>query len=211
VKASKIIGVSGGSGSGKTTLAKKIQRALGAENCTVLSQDNYYHDQSSKFDVDGGKVNFDHPSSLDFDLMATHLRMLKKGHAIQVPLYDFATHSRLADTMIMEPHNVIILDGILILSQPQIRELLDISIFVDIVEEIRFQRRLKRDIEERGRTREGVTAQFMNQVKPMHDMFVETSKKFADYLAHDDFNVTSFLETEKLIYAKSSAPLFSML
>jgi len=211
VKATVVVGIAGGSGSGKTTLAKKIQRALGAENCVILSQDNYYHDQSKNFDKDGGKVNFDHPSSLDFGLMAEHLHSILSGQSIEVPLYDFATHCRTAETIILKPHRVVILDGILIFCEEKIRNLLDIKIFLDIPEEVRFQRRLKRDVEERGRTKEGVIAQFISQVKPMHDLFVEPSKKYADYLADDHFDVDNFIKKENLIFSKSQAPLFSLL
>jgi len=199
-----ILGIAGGSGSGKTTLAKRVSRAIGSDYCSILSQDNYYIDQSARFDRDGGAVNFDHPSSLDFDLLAKHLSDLKKGKSIEVPRYDFKTHTRLRETEILLPKKVIILDGILILYPENVRKLIDIKVFVEIPEEVRFQRRLKRDIEERGRTKEGVTEQFFNQVKPMHDLFVEPSKKYADYIAHDDFDVDAFLEKENLLTKKPS-------
>ncbi len=181
-----IIGVAGGSGSGKTTFAKKLAEALGPELCVIVGQDSYYIDQSAKFDRDGGSVNFDHPDALDFDLMATHLQMLKENKQIDVPIYEFATHKRSADVVHVGPKPIVLVDGILILSQPQIVNVLDESVFIDVEEEVRFERRLKRDVEERGRTALGVFRQFHNQVKPMHDEFVEPSKKNATLLVTMD-------------------------
>jgi uridine kinase len=178
-----IIGVCGGSGSGKTFFANSLNKDLGLETSYILYQDHYYKDQSDKFDVDGGSVNFDHPDSLDFDLLATHLKELKAGHEINIPQYDFATHTRKKTTETLRPKRVIILDGILILTQPKIRELLDDSIFVETPEDIRYQRRLLRDTSERGRTPEGVKAQFTKQVIPMHNEFVEPSKYYATYIS----------------------------
>lgn len=174
-----LLGVAGGSGSGKTFFAETLAKKIGPENCFVLYQDSYYIDQSSKFDHDGGSVNFDHPSALDFDLLAEHLSLLKKGSPINIPIYDFATHTRQEKTIYQESKKVIIVDGILILSQPHVREHFDESVFVHTPEDIRYQRRLLRDVRERGRTEEGVKNQFKNQVKPMHDEFVEPSKSHA--------------------------------
>ncbi len=178
-----IIGVAGGSGSGKTFFAEALAKNLGAEQSFVLYQDNYYIDQSAKFDHDGGSVNFDHPDALDFDLLAEHLNELKSGSPIEIPIYDFSTHKRSNQTLHQEHKKIVIVDGILILSQPHVRALFDESIFVQTPEEIRFQRRLARDVEERGRTPDGVKAQFENQVKPMHDEFVEPSKAFANIIS----------------------------
>lgn len=176
-----LIAVCGGSGSGKTTFAKRLVERLGANRCAILSQDRYYIDQSSNFKEDGGEVNFDHPNAIDFDLMAKHLNQLASGKAIDAPNYDFATHKRQKETTRFEAKPVIIVDGILVLSQEKIRDEVDASVFIDIPEAIRFERRLKRDIVERGRTREGVEKQFFKQVKPMHDQFVEPSKAFATF------------------------------
>lgn len=181
-----IIGISGGSGSCKTTLARKIARAIGEEHLTILSQDSYYIDQSAKFDKDGGAVNFDHPQSLDFNLMATHAKDLKAEKTVNVPVYDFATHKRLVKTVLLHPHPIVILEGTLLLSQKNVRDQCDIKIFMDVPEEARFERRLKRDVQERGRKPEGVRDQFYKQVKPMHDEFVEPSKKFADIVVTND-------------------------
>lgn len=178
-----IIGVTGGSGSGKTFFANALHKYLGKENSSILLQDNYYKDQSHRFDCDGGSVNFDHPDSLDFDLLAAHLKELKKGNSIEIPQYDFKTHTRAEKTIKQYSKKVIILDGILILSQPKIRAVLDDAIFVETPEDIRYQRRLLRDTMERGRSPEGVKAQFEKQVKPMHDLFVEPSKKHASYIS----------------------------
>ncbi len=179
-----VIGISGGSGSGKTTLAKKLAVTFSKERqpLPILGQDSYYIDQSSKFDRDGGSVNFDHPQSLEFSLMAKHLRKLKEREGIEVPMYDYATHRRLQMTTHFASQECVIFEGTLILSQPILRPLIDVSIFLEVEEELRFQRRLKRDTEERGRSPEGVKEQFYSQVKPMHDLFVEPSKEFADIL-----------------------------
>ena len=178
-----VIGVAGGSGSGKTFFAEALAKNLGPAKSFVIYQDNYYIDQSHKFDHDGGSVNFDHPEALDFDLLAEHLKELKQGQDIEIPLYDFSTHKRLNRTKSQVHKPIVIVDGILILTQPHVRELFDESIFVQTPEEIRFQRRLNRDVEERGRTPEGVKTQFENQVKPMHDQFVEPSKEFANIIS----------------------------
>lgn len=177
-----VLGVTGGSGSGKTYFAHALAKKLGADQAFVLYQDNYYIDQSHKFDHDGGAVNFDHPNALDFDLMAMHLEKMKRKQSIEIPIYDFATHKRKPHTISQEAKKVIIVDGILILGQPKLRELFTESVFVETPESVRFNRRLCRDVEQRGRTPEGVKAQFQAQVKPMHDAFVEPSKEHATYI-----------------------------
>lgn len=173
-----IIGISGGSGSGKTTFAHQLQSYLGEDTCGLLLQDAYYFDQSRIFSGDGS-INYDHPSAIDFSLMALHLEILKQGNDIKVPQYCFKSHKRLNTTTDFKSKPIIITDGILILSQPRVREVLDSSVFIDTPEDVRFQRRLTRDVNERGRTEEGVRLQFAETVKPMHDQFVEPSKKFA--------------------------------
>lgn len=180
-----IIGVAGGSGSGKTYFARELQQLFGDDVCSIIYQDNYYIDQSKKFDGDGGSVNFDHPNSLDFDLLAEGLRLLKSGLKINIPIYDFVTHSRKKETLLAEPKKIIIVDGILILQSKCVREELDEAVFFDTPESLRFERRLNRDVHERGRTVEGVRKQFELQVRPMHNEFVEPSKQFAETLVKD--------------------------
>ncbi len=188
-----LLGVSGGSGSGKTFFAQKLQAELGSDICEIISQDNYYIDQSGRFDFDGGSVNFDHPDSIDFSLLASHLAAFKRGEAVHVPVYDFVTHSRLAKTVLTEPKPLIIIDGILIFHPPAVREKFDDLIYFDTNEELRFQRRLERDTKERGREPEGVRNQFYKQVKPMHDLFVEPCVKHAKLVVHENENFDSVL------------------
>ncbi len=176
-----IIAIAGGSGSGKTTFAKRLLAALGTDNAAMVAQDSYYIDQSHRFDKDGGAVNFDHPSALDFALMAQHLGELRQGLTIQVPIYDFATHKRLQRAEPLAPHRYILVDGILILSQENLRPHFDISVFIDVEEKVRFERRLRRDTTERGRTAEGVREQFYRQVAPMHEEFVAPSAHHAQW------------------------------
>lgn len=177
-----IIGVSGGSASGKTTFSRAIQQALGESVCGIIFQDSYYHDQSTDFDGDGGQVNFDHPSAIDFDLLHEHLLSLRKGEDVELPQYDFATHRRLPQTESFESRQVVILDGILIFTDGRIRQCLDSKVFIQTREPLRYSRRLNRDVKERGRTPEGVEKQFYSQVKPMHDQFVEPGKDCADFV-----------------------------
>ena len=180
-----IIGVAGGSGSGKTYFAKELQRLLGDAVCSIIYQDNYYIDQSHRFDGDGGSVNFDHPSSLDFDLLALGLSKLKAGLSIEVPIYEFSTHKRIDKTINCSPKKIILVDGILILDSAVVRAQLDEAVFFDTAEELRYSRRLERDVKERGRTPEGVKKQFDLQVRPMHDQFVQPSKDYAQTVVCD--------------------------
>lgn len=180
-----ILGVAGGSGSGKTFFARALQQALGAERCELVYQDNFYIDQSKRFDFDGGSVNFDHPDSIDFSCLASCLGQLKSGAPTEIPIYDFVTHSRAVTTLTIQPKNVILVDGILIFHKQEVRQHFDDLIFFDTPEQLRFERRLDRDVKERGRTPDGVHNQFFKQVKPMHDEFVEPSKEFARVLVRD--------------------------
>jgi uridine kinase len=172
-----VVGISGGSGSGKTTFARQLNARL----CEILAQDHYYVDQSAKFRGDGDpSVNFDHPSAIDFPLIAKHLQDLKHGRTVEVPIYDFATHTRADDTTHFPRVSIVIVDGMLLLSQAVVLPLLDYRIFVSAPEQTRYERRLARDVRERGRTPEGVEKQFRAQVKPMHDQFIEPSQAEAD-------------------------------
>lgn len=181
---SKIIGISGGSGSGKTTFSRGLAKIFEAlpgrfSEVGVLAQDSYYIDQSPIFKGDGENVNFDHPDSIDFNLLAEQIRLLRLGSPVEVPIYDFSTHQRKTQKTPFHPRSLIVIDGTLILSQPSIQKLLDWSIFIQTSEAVRFQRRFHRDLIERGRTAEGIRKQFDRQVKPMHDLFVEPSKVYA--------------------------------
>ena len=190
----RIIGVAGGSGSGKTYFSQDLLKTLGNQRTTIVLQDNFYIDQSHRFDFDGGSVNFDHPDSIEFSLLAQHLRVLKEGKSTEIPTYDFATHSRKKETLLIQPAPIIIVDGILILHIPEVRELFDETIFFDTHENLRFSRRLDRDVRERGRTPEGVKEQFLRQVKPMHDQFVEPSKAHAKRVVCDEKEYDEVLE-----------------
>lgn len=201
-----VLGVAGGSGSGKTYFAQELQRALGDSVSCIIYQDNFYIDQSAKFDGDGGSVNFDHPDSLDFPLLAEKLKELKDSKSTQIPKYDFATHSRLRETVQVSAKKIVIVDGILIFHPPFVRELFNELVFFDTPETLRYQRRLERDVKERGRTPDGVERQFEAQVKPMHDLFVEPSKAHADCIICDLGEYKSVLEVyiERLsLFARS--------
>lgn len=175
-----VVAVSGGSGSGKTTLVRALQEAIGVDCCDILSQDSYYYDATEQFDFDGGSINFDHPASIEFSLMSQHLQSLREGDSVRVPEYCFKTHARVGFSDFLPKKPILLVDGILLLSQDEVLPQFDLCVFVDAAEEIRFSRRLNRDVRERGRSPEGVQTQFQNQVKPMHDRFVEPSKDIAD-------------------------------
>lgn len=190
---SHLIGVSGGSGSGKTFFAQALKRELGPDICEIISQDNYYIDQSHRFDFDGGSVNFDHPDSIDFGLLEAHLADFKGGRSVQVPVYDFVTHTRQQQTYRVDPKPVIIVDGILIFHPPGLRRQFDDLIYFDTHENLRFKRRLDRDTKERGRDPEGVHNQFYKQVKPMHDRYVEPCKAYANEVVIEGQNFDQVL------------------
>jgi uridine kinase len=179
-----LIGISGGSGSGKTTFARMLNDHLNATRgdgfSAILAQDHYYIDQSARFKGDGDpSVNFDHPSAIEFSLLSRHLEQLRLKKPVKVPIYDFVTHTRRLESTPFPPRPVVIVDGMLLLSQAIVRPWLDHSIYVDAPESIRYERRLRRDVTERGRTPEGVERQFLAQVKPMHDEFIEPSRRYA--------------------------------
>lgn len=177
-----IIGLVGGSGSGKTTVARAILDALGGVDAAFVDQDAYYKDLHTLALEERAKVNFDHPESLDNDLLVAHLTALANGVAIDKPTYDFAHHTRADRTVRVEPRDVILVDGILLFVDERVRRLLDIKIFVDVPDDIRFIRRMKRDIAERGRTVESIVEQYLTTVRPMHLEFVEPSKRYADLI-----------------------------
>ena len=173
-----VIGIAGGTGSGKTTLMKRLVEEFG-DVVSVLSHDNYYRRLDHLAFEDRCKVNYDEPKALETELMSVHLNQLRSGQAIDCPVYDFAQHNRSEQTVHIEPRQVIIVEGILIFENPELRELMDIRIFVDTDADVRLCRRIKRDVNKRGRTMEAVIEQYQTTVKPMHEKYVEPSKKFA--------------------------------
>ena len=180
-----IIGVAGGSGSGKTTVVREIIRNLGRHDVTVIHHDSYYRDVSDLSLEERTRINYDHPNSLETALLVAHLNMLRAGEAVQVPVYDFAQHNRVEETVTADPRKVVIVDGLLILWDAELRRMMDIKVFVDTDADLRFIRRLKRDIQERGRTAESVIDQYTATVRPMHLEFVEPSKRYADIILPD--------------------------
>ena len=183
-----IIGICGGTGSGKTTLARKIIETVGRENVILVEQDSYYRNLADMPLDERRQANFDHPDSIDSEMLMNHLKRLKAGDAIEMPIYDFTTHTRKAETEHFEPKPVVLVEGILIFSEPYIFNLLDVRVFVDTPDDIRFIRRLRRDITERGRTVESVIAQYFATVRPMHYEFVEPSKRHADIIIPENAN-----------------------
>ena len=174
-----VIGIAGGSGSGKTTLMKNLMQGFG-DAVTVLSHDNYYRAHDELPFEQRSKLNYDHPDAFETDLMIEHLRQLKQGKPIQCPVYDYAIHNRTDETITVEPRSVIIVEGILIFENKALCDEMDIKIFVDTDADVRLIRRIKRDVAKRGRSLQSVLTQYLETVKPMHEQFVEPSKKNAD-------------------------------
>lgn len=183
-----IIGIGGGTGSGKTTLSKRIIETVGSHNVLIIEQDSYYKDLVEMPLDERRQANFDHPESVDLALLAEHLRKLKSGEGVDIPIYDFRTHTRSAEINRAEPKPVIILEGILIYADKAVASQIDVKIFVDTPDDIRFIRRLQRDISERGRTAESVIAQYFATVRPMHAQFVEPSRRRADLILPEHGN-----------------------
>jgi uridine kinase len=177
-----VIAIAGGSGSGKTTVANVILKRVGAHRISYLPHDAYYRDLSNLPPTQRAQVNFDHPESLESELLIEHIQRLKSWKPIDLPIYDFTHHARTDQSIHIEPHRVIIVEGILIYVETRLRALFDIKIFVDTDSDIRFIRRLQRDITERGRTTETVIKQYITTVRPMHLEFVEPSKRYADVI-----------------------------
>ena len=186
-----VIGIAGGSGSGKTTVAAAIKRELGDIDVVMIQHDSYYRDNSHLSLAEKEKVNYDCPDALETDLLALHLKELLAGRQVEVPVYDFTAHSRKERGIIKKPAHVIIIDGILILVEETLRELMDVKIFVDTAHDIRFIRRLQRDILERGRSMDSVIQQYLGTVRPMHMAFVEPSRRYADIIMPDGHNPVS--------------------
>ncbi len=183
-----IVGVAGGSGSGKTTVARAIIEALHEDQVGWLAHDSYYRDLSSISFEERLLVNFDHPDSLETELLVEHLGELRSGRAIDVPVYDFSNHTRTDRVTLLEPQPVVVLEGILVLSDPLVRQQMDLKIFVDTESDVRLMRRLRRDVAERGRTVETVLEQWETTVRPMHLQFVEPSKRYADLILPEGYS-----------------------
>lgn len=175
------IGIAGGTGSGKTTLAKNIVSRFGDE-ITLICHDDYYKAHDEMVYAEREQLNYDHPDAFDTSLLISHLKALRRGEPIEAPIYDYTVHNRSRNTRTVEPTRVVVLEGILIFDSPEIRELLDMKIFVDTDADVRILRRIVRDVRERGRTLESVIGQYLKTVKPMHEAFVEPSKKYADII-----------------------------
>ena len=177
-----IIGICGGTGSGKTTIARSIVDAVGRENVVLVEQDSYYRNLADMPLDERHQANFDHPDSIDSDMLVNHLKRLKLGQSIEMPLYDFVTHTRSDRIEVIEPKPVVLVEGILIFAEPRVLDLLEVRVFVDTPDDIRLMRRLKRDINERGRTFERTLDQYERTIRPMHFEFVEPSKRHADVI-----------------------------
>jgi len=177
-----VIGIAGGSGSGKTTVVQEILNRVGADHIAFLQHDSYYKDLSGLPPTQRIEVNFDHPDSLETELLITHIKELRAGRPVQVPVYDFAHDTRTGESFTVQPRGVIIVEGILIFAEPELRKLFDVRIFVDTDPDLRLIRRLQRDISERGRSAESVIKRYMTTVRPMHLEFVEPSKRYADII-----------------------------
>jgi uridine kinase len=183
-----VVGIAGGTGSGKTTVAQRLERAMPPGRCAMIEHDAYYRDQGHLSPDERAEINYDHPSSLDSALLAAHLRELRAGSAVEVPIYDFATHTRRAQTRSVAPARVILVEGILVFSEPALREQMDIKLFVDTDPDIRLMRRIRRDLEERGRSFQSVRDQYYATVRPMHLEHVEPSKRWADLILPEGGN-----------------------
>lgn len=177
-----LIGIAGGTGSGKSTVASEIYKCIPDESIAIIEQDSYYNDQSHLTFEERVKTNYDHPNAFDTKLLMQHLSDLTEGKAIEKPIYDFEKHNRKKETIRVESKDIIILEGIMILAEPELRDMLDIKIFVDTDADLRIIRRIQRDIEERGRTIDSVINQYVNVVRPMHLQFVEPNKRYADII-----------------------------
>ena len=182
------IGVCGGSGSGKTTIVNRINSEVPEKSIAIMEHDAYYKDQSSMTYEQRCKTNYDHPFAFDTDLFVEHIKELKKGNTIQKPIYDYGIHNRKEETIISEPKEIIIVEGLLIFYEERIRELLDIKIFVDTDADIRILRRIVRDMNERKRSLDSVINQYMSTVRPAHEQFIEPSKKYADIIVTEGGN-----------------------
>ncbi|OIQ21022.1 MAG: uridine kinase [Flavobacterium sp. MedPE-SWcel] len=200
-----IIGIAGGTGSGKTTVVHQIMNELPEAEVGIISQDSYYRDNSSLSLEDRAKINFDHPRAIDFELLTQHLKELREGNTIEQPVYSFVTHNRTDDTILTHPRKVMIVEGILILANPELRKMFDIKIYVHADSDERLIRRLKRDIAERGRDMNEVLNRYQTTLKPMHQQFIEPTKTHADIIIpNDKYNTVAIDVVRAVINQKIS-------
>ena len=198
-----IIGIAGGTGCGKTTVVQQIIDELPKNEVCIISQDSYYKDTSHLSFEERTKINFDHPQAIDFDLLVSHLKELKKGNTIEQPIYSFVEHNRIKETETTYPKKVVIVEGILILTNPSIRKLFDIKIYVHADSDERLIRRLKRDMAERGRNLEEVLSRYQNTLKPMHLQFIEPTKEYADLIIpNNKYNTVAIELMRTIIHQK---------
>jgi uridine kinase len=199
-----VIGVAGGTASGKTTLVDEITSLAGEDSVAVVRQDSYYRDLEG-LDLEARQAtNYDHPDAIEFELLTEHVRALSRGEGAEVPQYDFKTHARIPETIPVPARKVVVVEGILVLAVPELRELMDLKIFVDTDHDLRLIRRLRRDIEERGRTFDSVTQRYLEHVRPMHREYVEPSKEHADLVVpHGGFNQTVIALLTNLIEVRN--------
>lgn len=183
-----IIGIAGGSGSGKTTIAQAVIDRVGSDRIALIQHDAYYRDNPHLTFEERAAINYDHPDSLETELLIEHLRRLRSGRSIRRPVYDFALHARTDETVVVEPEPVVIVEGILVLVEPELREIMDLRIYIDTDGDLRVLRRLQRDLLERGRSVESVVGQYLGSVRPMHLQFVEPSKRYADIIVPEGYN-----------------------
>ena len=197
-----IIGIYGGTGSGKTTIVNMIASHFSSNDIEIISQDSYYKDNSDISYEDRCKLNFDHPDAIDFNLLYKHLKNLRKGETVEQPIYDFKIHNRLKKTIQIKPKKILILEGILIMCHAEIRSIFDLKIFINANSKTRMERRIKRDIAERGRSRDEVLKRYIETLKPMHEKFIEPTKIYANYIIENQFNnklnIDELLEKMKL-------------
>lgn len=197
-----IIGIYGGTGSGKTTIVNMIASHFSSNDIEIISQDSYYKDNSDISYEDRCKLNFDHPDAIDFNLLHKHIKNLRKGETVEQPIYDFKIHNRLKKTIQIKPKKILILEGILIMCHAEIRSIFDLKIFINANSKTRMERRIKRDIVERGRSRDEVLKRYIETLKPMHEKFIEPTKIYANYIIENQFNnklnIDELLEKMKL-------------
>jgi uridine kinase len=210
-----LIGITGGTGSGKTTVAKAIYESLPEKNICIIEQDSYYKDQKHLSFEERIKTNYDHPLAFDTDLLLQHLKALLDAKLIDKPIYDFSKHIRKQETVKVEPKDIIILEGIMILEDERLRNLMDIKIFVDTDADVRVIRRIVRDISDRGRTLESVITQYLNTVKPAHQQFIEPTKKYADIIIPEGgYNKVAIdivvAKVKSIIYEKQNGSDFAL-